>query len=64
MALGFTESKAYSNLYFKVEGGIPLMILLYVDYLFLTGENELITDAKKRIFVEIEMKELGMTITS
>ena len=35
MTLGFTESKADSNLYFKVEGGIPVMLLLYVDDLFL-----------------------------
>ena len=39
MALGFTESKADSNLYFKVEGGIPVMLLLYVDDLFL-AENK------------------------
>ena len=36
MALGFTESKVDSNLYFKVEGGIPVMLLLYVNDLFLT----------------------------
>ena len=36
MALGFTESKADSNLYFKVEGGIPVRLLSYVDELFLT----------------------------
>ena len=35
MDLGFTESKVDSNLYFKVEGGIPVMVLLYVDELFL-----------------------------
>ena len=35
MALGFTESKADSNLYFKVECGRPVMLLLYVDDLFL-----------------------------
>ena len=35
MDLGFTESKANSNLYFKVEGGRPVMLLLYVDDLFL-----------------------------
>ena len=35
MALGFTESKADSNLYFKVEGGRLVMLLLYVDDLFL-----------------------------
>ena len=36
MALGFTESKVDCNLYFKVEGGKPVMLLLYVDDLFLT----------------------------
>ena len=37
MSLGFTKSKEDSNLYFKVEGRIPVMILLYVDDLFLIG---------------------------
>ena len=36
MTLGFTESKADSNICFKVEGGRPVMLLLYVDDLFLT----------------------------
>ena len=35
MTLGFAESKEDSNLCFKFEGGIPMMLLLYVDYLFL-----------------------------
>ena len=35
MALGFTESKEDSNLYFKVEGGIPVMLLSYVNEFFL-----------------------------
>ena len=34
MALGFTESKADSNFYFKVEGERPVMLLLCVDTLF------------------------------
>ena len=34
MNLGFTESKVDSNLYFKVEGGRPVMLLLCVDALF------------------------------
>ena len=34
MTLGFTESKVDSNLYFKVEGGRPMMFLLCVDALF------------------------------
>ena len=39
MILGFTEIKADSNLFFKVEGGRPVMLLLYVDDLFLTEKR-------------------------
>ena len=39
MNLGFTESKVDSNLCFKVEDGIPLILLLYVDDLFLTEKR-------------------------
>ena len=35
MTLGFTEIKVDSNLYFKVEGGIRVMLLLDVNDLFL-----------------------------
>ena len=35
MTLGFTKSKADSILCFKVEGGSPVVLLLYVDDLFL-----------------------------
>ena len=35
MALEFTKSKSDSNLYLKVEGGVPVMLLLYVNDLFL-----------------------------
>ena len=60
MSLDFTKSKADSNLYFKVEGGRPVIILLYVDDMFLTGEYELIADTKRRLVAEFEMKDLGM----
>jgi hypothetical protein len=38
MSLGFTKSDADSNLYYKVENGCPLILVLYVDDLFLTGD--------------------------
>ena len=41
MSLVFTKSKADSNLYFKVEDEIPMILLLYLDDLFLTGEEVL-----------------------
>jgi hypothetical protein len=48
-SLGFTESKADSNLYFKVMNDEPVILLLYVDDLFLTGEEKLIIECKKRL---------------
>ena len=39
MDLGFTGSKEYSNLCFKVEGGRPVMLLLYVNDLLLTEKR-------------------------
>ena len=62
MTLEFTESKVDSNLYFKVEGGRPVMLLLYVDDLFLTGKEELIKVARRRLVAKFKMKDLGMGI--
>ena len=60
MTLGFTESKTDSNMYFKVEGERPVMLLLYVDDLFLTGKEELIKYERRILATEFEMMELGM----
>jgi hypothetical protein len=59
-SLGFTKSKADSNLYFKVMNDEPVILLLYVDDLFLIGEEKLITDCKKKLSLEFEMKYLGL----
>jgi hypothetical protein len=48
-SLGFTKSKANYNLYFKVMNDEPVMLLLYVDDLFLIGEENLITECKKNL---------------
>ena len=60
MSLGFTKSKADSNLYYKVEGDGLMILLLYVDYLFLAGEDNPINECKKKLAAELEMKDLGM----
>ena len=39
MTLGFTDNKSDSNLYFKVEGGRLVMLILYVDDLFLAEKR-------------------------
>ena len=36
------------------------MLLLYVDDLFVIGMDGLITDMKRKLAVEFEMKDLGM----
>ena len=60
MALGFTKSKADSNLYFKVEGRRLVMLPLYVDDMFMRGKEELIKDVRRRLAAKFEMKNLGM----
>ena len=54
MALGFTESKEDSNLFLKVEGGRQVMLMSYVNDLFLTEVP------RRRIFFEFEIKDLDM----
>ena len=57
--LCITKSKADSNLYYKFEDGNPMMLLLYVDDLFVTDMDGLIADTKRKLAAEFEMKDLG-----
>eukprot|EP00253_Pinus_taeda_P024245 PITA_24245 len=47
------------NLYFKVEKDKPLILVLYVDDLFLTSDDPLIHQCKTELASEFEMKVLG-----
>ena len=58
--LRFTKSDADSNLYYKVVEGDTLILVLYVDDLFLTGAKRLVTWCKKQLSSEFEMKDLGL----
>ena len=60
MTLRFTKSKVDSNLFFNIEGGRLVMLLLHVDDLFLKGKEELIRVARRRLVAEFEMKDLGI----
>jgi hypothetical protein len=60
MRLGFTKSTTDSNLYFKVVDGEPMILLLYVGDLFLTGNENLIIESKRNLVAKFEMKDLGM----
>ena len=63
MALIFTKSKVDSNLFLKVEGGRPVMLLLYVDDLFLTEKVELIKVSRKRLDAKFKIKDLCMVLS-
>ena len=56
----YPVSQADSNLYYKFEYGNPVILLLYVDGLFVTGMDGLIYDTKRNLVVEFKMKDLGM----
>ena len=60
MKLGLTRSEADPNLYSKVEDDKPLILVLYVYDLFLTGADPLVHKCKRELASEFEMKDLGM----
>jgi hypothetical protein len=58
-SLGFSKSIADPNLYIKIVKNHPVILVLYVDDLFLTGEEHLIAQTKRELSTEFEMKGLG-----
>ena len=56
MSLDFTKSKSNPNLYFNFIEDEPTILLLYMDDLFLTGNEKQITYCKKNLDEEIKMK--------
>jgi hypothetical protein len=58
--LGFEKSEADPNLYFIVVGEDPLILLLYVDDLFITGAERLISSCKESLSSEFEMTDIGL----
>jgi hypothetical protein len=59
-SLGFTKSSADPNLYFKVVDDGLIILLTYVGDLFLTSVENLISECKRKLVVEFEMKDLRM----
>jgi hypothetical protein len=58
--LGFIKNNANLNLYFKFLDDIPVIRLFYVDELFLTGVEKVISECKRKLAAKFEMKDLGM----
>ena len=57
--LGFQKSEADPNLYYIVVGEDPLILVLYVDDLFITRADRLIRGCKQDLAFEFEMKDIG-----
>ena len=57
--MGFQWSEVDHNLYF-LTGEVPLILVIYVDDLFLTGYERLTRDCESNLAVEFEMKDLGL----
>jgi hypothetical protein len=60
MSLGFSKSVADANLYYKIVDGESIILILYVDDLFFTEAEHLITWCKHELASEFEMKDLRM----
>ena len=58
--LGFTKSDVDPNLYYKVIDGDSLILVLYVDDLFLIEGEKLIVWCKRELTSEFEMMDLGL----
>lgn len=57
--MGFNKSDADPNLYYIVVGEDPIILVLYVDDLFITGAERLIENCKKDLASEFEM-DIGL----
>ena len=58
--MGFGKSKYDPKIYLKVIEDELVILLLYVDDLFLTGNQKQIVECKKKLAEEFEMKDLGL----
>ena len=58
--LGFEMSEANPNLYYLVDREDPIILVLYVDDLFIIGEERLIQMCRLGLASEFEMKDIGL----
>ena len=58
--LDFEKSEADPNLYYLVEGEDPIILVLYVDDLFITGTEKLIAKCKHGLASEFEITDIAL----
>jgi hypothetical protein len=60
MSLDFSKSDVDPNLYDHIVGNECLILVMYVDDLFLTNSERLIVECKQALTSEFEMKDMDM----
>ena len=60
MSLGFNKSVVDPNLYYHIDGNECLILVRYVDEIFLTRSDRLIVEWKQALAAKFEMKDLGL----
>ena len=58
--MGFGKSDVDPNFYFIIRGEDTLILILYVDDLFITGAKDLISECKLGLASEFEMTDIGL----
>ena len=58
--LGFEKSEVDPYIYYLVDGEDPIILVWYMDDLFMTGEERLIKRCKLGLASEFEMKDIGL----
>jgi hypothetical protein len=59
-AWAFRKNDVDENLYFKVRGNQPVILIMYVDDLFLTRDEGIISWCKRELTSKFKMKDLGL----
>jgi hypothetical protein len=60
LQMGFEKSDVDPNLYYIIRGEDTLILILYVDDLFITGAEHLIVECKRGLASEFEMSDIGL----
>ena len=58
--MGFIKSDADPNLYYLMVENEPLILVLYVDDLFLTGSSRFKKDCERNLEAKFNMKDMGL----
>jgi hypothetical protein len=58
--MGFKKSDVDSNLYYIIRGEEMLILILYVDDLFIKRAKDIIVECKLGLELEFEMSDIGL----